>query len=74
MIKNNESAYNARDVGVIPGWEDPLKEKMATHSSILSWEIPRTEEPGRGPLGAHGVARVRLNLANNNNGKHRILV
>ena len=28
------------------GWEDPLEEKMATHSSILAWEIPWTEEPG----------------------------
>ena len=28
------------------GWEDPLKE-MATHSSILAWRIPWTEEPGR---------------------------
>ena len=28
------------------GWEDPLEEAMAAHSSILSWEIPRTEEPG----------------------------
>ena len=28
------------------GWEDLLKEEMATHSSILAWEIPRTEEPG----------------------------
>ena len=27
-------------------WEDPLKEEMATLSSILAWEIPRTEEPG----------------------------
>ena len=26
--------------------EDPLEEGMATHSSILAWEIPRTEEPG----------------------------
>ena len=26
--------------------EDPLEEKMATHSRILAWEIPRTEEPG----------------------------
>ena len=26
--------------------EDPLEKKMATHSSILAWEIPRTEEPG----------------------------
>ena len=29
------------------GWEDPLKEEMATHSSILAWEIPWAEEPGR---------------------------
>ena len=28
------------------GWEDPLEKKMATHSSILTWEIPRIEEPG----------------------------
>ena len=27
-------------------WEDPLEEEMATHSSILVWEIPQTEEPG----------------------------
>ena len=29
-----------------PGWEDPLEKGMATHSSILAWRIPRTEEPG----------------------------
>ena len=28
------------------GWEDPLKKEMATHSSILAWEIPRRKEPG----------------------------
>jgi len=28
------------------GWEDPLAREMATHSSILPWEIPWTEEPG----------------------------
>ena len=28
-------------------WEDPLEEEMATHSSILAWRIPWTEEPGR---------------------------
>ena len=27
-------------------WEDPLEESMATHSSILGWKIPWTEEPG----------------------------
>ena len=28
-------------------WEDPLEEEMTAHSSVLSWEIPWTEEPGR---------------------------
>ena len=28
------------------GWEDPLEKEMATHFSILAWEIPWTEEPG----------------------------
>ena len=28
------------------GWEDPLEEEMAIHSSILTWKIPWTEEPG----------------------------
>ena len=29
------------------GWEDPLEKEMAIHSSILAWEIPHTEKPGR---------------------------
>ena len=29
------------------GWEDPLEKEIATHSSILAWEIPWKEEPGR---------------------------
>ena len=29
------------------GWEDPLEEEMATHSSILAWKIPCTEETGK---------------------------
>ena len=29
-----------------PGWENPLEKGMGTHSSILSWRTPRTEEPG----------------------------
>ena len=37
-----ESACSAGD----PGWEDPLEKGMATHSSILAWRIPWTEEPG----------------------------
>ena len=42
------SACNAGDPGEdsIPGGEDPLEKEMATHSSILAWKIPWTEEPG----------------------------
>ena len=32
---------------VILGWEDPLEESMAPHSSILAWRAPWTEKPGR---------------------------
>ena len=38
------------------GWEDSLEEEMATHSNILAWEIPWTEEPGR--LQSMGSQRV----------------
>ena len=38
------------------GWEDPLEEGMVTHSSILAWRIPWTEEPGR--LQSMGSQRV----------------
>ena len=39
------------------GQEDPLEKEMATHSSILAWKIPWTEEPGR--LQSMGSLRVR---------------
>ena len=42
MVKNPPA--NAGAAGDL-GWEDPLKKEMATHSSILAWEILRTEEP-----------------------------
>ena len=41
------------------GWEDPLEKRMATHSSVLAWEIPRTEEPGE--LQSMGSQRVEHN-------------
>ena len=44
------------------GWEDPLEEGMATHSSILAWRIPGTEEPG-GVL-SMGSQRVRHEATN----------
>ena len=40
------------------GLEDPLEKEMATHSSILAWRIPWTEEPGK--LQPIGSQRVRL--------------
>ena len=41
------------------GWEDPLEKGMATHSSILAWRIPWTEEPGG--LQSMGSPRVGHN-------------
>ena len=43
MVKNPPA--NAGDLGSIPGVENPLEKEMATHSSILAWRIPWTEEP-----------------------------
>ena len=40
-------AEAAGDMGLIPGCEDPLKKEIATHSSILTWKISWSEEPGR---------------------------
>ena len=58
VVKNLlANAGAARDVGSIPGWEDPLEEGMATHSSTLAWRIPWTEEPGG--LQPVGSQRVR---------------
>ena len=41
------------------GWKEPLEKEMATHSSILAWKIPWTEEPGG--LQSMGLQRVRHN-------------
>ena len=52
-----ESACNVEDTGVQSlGWEDPLEKGIATHSNILAWRVPRTEEPGR--LQSIGLQRV----------------
>ena len=48
MVKNpSANVGDIRDAGLIPGSEDSLEEGMATHSSILAYRIPWTEEPGR---------------------------
>ena len=58
MVKNLLAMQEiAGDLGSILGWEDPLEEVMATHSNILAWRIPWTEEPGR--LQYMGSQRVR---------------
>ena len=57
-----ESACNAGDLGSIPGWEDALEKGKATHSSILVWRIPWTEEPGRLYI-VHGVAKSQTQLS-----------
>ena len=44
--EGEKSAHNAGDPGSILGQEDSLEEGLATHSSILAWRIPWTEEPG----------------------------
>ena len=44
LIKNQPEVQETRFRSL--SWEDPLEEEMATHSSILAWEIPWTEESG----------------------------
>ena len=53
------STWNEGDLGLIPGLGRSPGEEMATHSSILAWEIPWTEEPGG--LLSMGSQRVRHN-------------
>ena len=55
-IKDGNASLMAQTVKRLPamqetrvlslGWEDPLEKEMAIHSSILTWKIPRMEEPG----------------------------
>ena len=65
MVKNLPA--NAGDVEMqirSLGWEDPLEESMATHSSILAWRIPWTEEPGwLQSIGSHTVGHYWSDLA-----------
>ena len=57
MVKNPPAMQETQVQSL--GWEDPLKEGMATHSSILGWRIPWTEKPGR--LQSIGLdSRIRL--------------
>ena len=61
MVKNpHANAGDTGDAGLmqeIPGSGDPLEKEMTTHSSILAWKIPWTEEPGG--LQSKGLQRAR---------------
>ena len=62
-LRGKESACNAgaaQDVGLIPGLERPLEEGTATHSSILAWRIPQTEEPGGTIVHSVSINRQRI--------------
>ena len=52
-----------------PGWEDPLEEDIATHSSILAGKIPRTEKPGG--YGPWGLKESDITEATNHTASHR---
>ena len=58
LVVNNPpaNARDERDAGWIPGVGGSLEQEMEAHSSIVAWEIPRTEEPGR--LKSMGLQRV----------------
>ena len=53
---SKESTCSVGDQVPSLGWDDPLEKGMPTHSSILAWRIPRTEEPGG--LQSIGLQRV----------------
>ena len=63
---------NSRDTGAIPWSSRSLEKEMATHSSFLAWEIPRTEEPGG--LQSMGLQELDMTewLNNNNSWPHRM--
>ena len=58
MVKHPPAMQETRLLSL--GQEDPLEKEMATHSSILAWRIPWTEEPGRL---VHGVAKSQTRVS-----------
>ena len=55
MVKNPPTMWETWVPSL--SWDDPLEEGIATHSNILAWRVPWTEEPGR--LQSIGSQRVR---------------
>ena len=59
VIKNLSAKVGSP--GSTPRWEDPLEKEIGTHSRILAWESPRTEEPGGLPsMGSQRVGHDRV--------------
>jgi len=52
---------NVADLGSILGWKDPLEKGTVSHSSIMAWRIPWTEEPGGAIV--HGVTKSQTQLS-----------
>jgi len=66
VVKNMPA--NARDVDSSLGQKDLLEKEMATHSSILAWEIPWTERPGGlQPMGSQRVGHDIMTKSKNSN-------
>ena len=55
-------------MGLILGQEEPLEKEMATHSSILAWKVPWTEEPGR--LQSMGSQKSRTRFSDQTTDQH----
>jgi len=63
QVKNPLAIQETQEMQVQSlGWKEPLEKEMATHSSILAWEIPWPEEPGG--LQSNGVAKSWTRLSN----------
>ena len=60
-LSDKESACDAGDMGSIPGSGRSLDKELAAHSSILAWEIPWAEEPGR--LQSMGLQKSQTQLS-----------
>ena len=63
-----EYACNAGDLGSIPGQEDAPENGMATHSSILAWKIPWTEEPDGLPKKSDMTERLMVSASDSSVG------
>ena len=70
MVKNLPAMQETRVWSL--GWEDPREKGMTTHSRILAWRIPGTEEPGR--LQSKGFQRVRHNWVTNTRINHYLAI